>query len=402
MRDRSSRGFLFFIFPVVMLWIVHADALVASRASERPKQVINPDKPLYGTISFEQQKDLTIDDEDLDRKEIYGFGNIAINSKGDIYASDRRSYRINVFDRSGRYRMALGRQGQGPGEFSEIRSIVINEKDELFVDDAGFRLHVFDGNGHFVRTITLDGAQNSGRFSFGVGTSGQILSQAQIYSPSSDVQKPRRVTHSIDLLSQEGRFQKSITTFESEIPGLLKYEGGLSAPNNFCDPNLRFATVRGDTFAFGFSSDYVFVLIDSDGNSKLIIKMERRPSPLTNDEKKKIVEHYRQTSGKRSQFLRRVSEDSFHFPRYKPFFSRILSDDKGRLYVERFRLPLDQGERSRFDVFDAAGRYIYDLMLPSRYFIIHDGRIYSTEIDADSGSVKLVRYAIMNWNQLKS
>lgn len=374
----------------------------ALRSADKPKIITNPDRPLYGTLTFDLKKDLEINDEDVKTKEIYGFGHIVISSKGDIYASDSHLYRVNVFDNSGRFIMALGRKGQGPGEFNEIRSLAIDVKDNLYVSDAGFRLHVFDGNGKFVRMITINGAANSGLFSFGVGTEGQILSEVQSYRRPSGLAGPVKITHSIDLLSEDGQFQRSVATFESETPGLLKTERGYTQPNNFCDPTLRFKPILPDVFVYGFSSEYVLYIVNSDGNPQKLIKLERKPSALSKREKDQIVENFRRASAKRTSVLARINKEDFRFPRYKPLFRQIISDDKGRMYVERFLLPFETKTQSRFDVFDSMGRYIYDLTLPSNSPVLHNGRIYLRETDSETGSTKLVRYIITNWSQLKS
>ena len=195
-------------------------------------------------------------------------------------------------------------EDKAPGNSSEIRSIVFNSKDELYVDDAGFRLHVFDGNGKFVKTITLGGALNAGRFSFGVGTDGRIISQAQEYERGSGITGPRKIAHSVDILNEDGQFQKSIATFKSETPGLLRFEGGFIQPNNYCDPLLCLSPILADSFVYGFSSEYVLYVINSKGDPQIIIKLERKPSALSEGEKDQIVDRFRLFSYKAIELLR--------------------------------------------------------------------------------------------------
>ncbi len=47
----------------------------------------------------------------------YHAGQVEVDKDGNIYVIDTRSYRVQVFDSHGKYRITLGREGQGPGEF---------------------------------------------------------------------------------------------------------------------------------------------------------------------------------------------------------------------------------------------------------------------------------------------
>lgn len=64
--------------------------------------------------------------------------------------------RILKYDRRGFFLKSFGRKGQGPGEYMEPQSLFVDEDDDLFVNDQGSLLHVFDKEGIFKHLIKLD------------------------------------------------------------------------------------------------------------------------------------------------------------------------------------------------------------------------------------------------------
>jgi sugar lactone lactonase YvrE len=79
---------------------------------------------------------------------------LAEDSRGNIYIADSLNARIQKFSKDGVFLASLGRKGQGPGEFSSIRSLAVDADDRLFAfDDRQRRLTVLTTDGKEVRTI---------------------------------------------------------------------------------------------------------------------------------------------------------------------------------------------------------------------------------------------------------
>jgi DNA-binding beta-propeller fold protein YncE len=58
---------------------------------------------------------------------------------------------VVVFDKTGKYVRSWGKLGQGPGEFSQPHSIVIDSKDRVYVADRNnARIQIFDSRGKFL------------------------------------------------------------------------------------------------------------------------------------------------------------------------------------------------------------------------------------------------------------
>lgn len=72
-----------------------------------------------------------------------------------IYTSDSKQNVVFRFDRSGRFLNSIGRQGGGPGEYTELSGFFLG-KDCLFLEDlATRRIFSYSPDGTFIRNITF-------------------------------------------------------------------------------------------------------------------------------------------------------------------------------------------------------------------------------------------------------
>ena len=83
------------------------------------------------------------------------------DSEGNIFVVDGGNRRVQKFNADGQYIFTIGREGQGPGEFSDaiVRnsySINIDSESNIYVNDSGnTRIHVFSSDGKYLRGIRL-------------------------------------------------------------------------------------------------------------------------------------------------------------------------------------------------------------------------------------------------------
>jgi hypothetical protein len=78
-----------------------------------------------------------------------------IDAKGNYIVADGWQQRaVFIFGPDGEFLKELGKQGQGPGEYSTPVSVDINSKQEILVADyMASRIHVYDKNFNFIRSI---------------------------------------------------------------------------------------------------------------------------------------------------------------------------------------------------------------------------------------------------------
>jgi hypothetical protein len=85
----------------------------------------------------------------------------AIAPNGDIFVADghngggtpKNNARVVKFDKNGKYIMAFGHKGMGPGEFDQVHTLAFDSKGRLFVGDRqNNRIQVFTQDGKWIAT----------------------------------------------------------------------------------------------------------------------------------------------------------------------------------------------------------------------------------------------------------
>jgi hypothetical protein len=111
-----------------------------------------------------------------------GAGDLAVvvgamrQSDGTIVVADQGASQLKYFTRDGALRAAVGRKGEGPGEFRYLASLWACGGDSAFVEDIGARrVHVYDPAGTLARTFALLGPERNTAFSTSCSRRGQIL-----------------------------------------------------------------------------------------------------------------------------------------------------------------------------------------------------------------------------------
>ena len=114
---------------------------------------------------------LTIGGESAANEYLFSYiPDIASDEEGNIYVCDQNEHKISVFDKSGKYKYAVGREGKGPGDLMRPMSVKVF-KDKIYVDDnINSRISIFKKGGKFDKII------QSKEFSaeLGVDNSGNI------------------------------------------------------------------------------------------------------------------------------------------------------------------------------------------------------------------------------------
>jgi len=98
---------------------------------------------------------------------------------------------------------------------------------------------------------------------------------------------------------------------------------------------------------------------------------------------------------------KKIVEEACHFRKYRPFFNKFIIDSKKRLYVQIVKSVLDESELINFDIFSNEGYYLYKTSLSFSPEVIKNGFAYDVLTSRETGEVKIKRYKIKNWDQIK-
>lgn len=150
--------------------------------------------------------------------------------------------RLRVFSARGQPIRSLGRPGQGPGEFRQIREVCVTAGDTIVA--VGFsdrRVSVFDSAGRHVRTTTISGT-------FGADPcfeDGSLLVRRMMYAPPDPNMGPF-LTAPVERVRWDGSVVGALGVFEMEsldlafsgTPNIVAGAGRLYAGNGR-DPEYR-------------------------------------------------------------------------------------------------------------------------------------------------------------------
>lgn len=90
-----------------------------------------------------------------------------------------------------------------------------------------------------------------------------------------------------------------------------------------------------------------------------------------------------------------------NFPDNRPFFKKILIDEKDRIYVIRLKSIMEEENGEVIDIFSKDGKYLYKVTIPFEPLIIKNGFVYFIEktLDNDDDYIYKVKcFEIKNYN----
>lgn len=347
------------------------------------KTIRNPEAPRHGSFAFDLVEDLAIGEEKDERYFFPGWVSIDIDEAGTIYACDSGNRRVQVFDKSGGFVRTLGRQGQGPGEYSFPSAVYLDRAGDAHIG-TGRALVVFGRDGVFKKNIPVQTFLST----MILGPGGTIIGTTQ-----PNVRTEGGPKNTLVQLGPDGELQRTLAVFPAygASPGQMLlhwYSGGIA----FC------ARPENSLF-YAFSLDYLIQVVDGEGRKLFAFSKAEKSQAITGEES-----DLTRKDGIWAWFGAGDPKTApLGLPDHRPFFQRFLSDDLGRLYVVRFRPITEKAETaSEVDVFSKDGFYLYRMTWPFLPQVIRGGSLYEVRQDEEAGLTKIVRHRIVNWGELKA
>lgn len=316
---------------------------------------------------------------------------------GTLVIADLGGLRLHVYDSTGTYRGALGRRGQGPGEFGTITSVTPMRGDTLAVFDATQRrLTVWSASRGFVRQIGLQdgGSLESWPADAWPWRDSLVIVLQLSVTPrprlaSGETAKPWHMRAQLALRDSGGRSIANSATFDGMYTALFS-KGDARAPFS----HSPFAALAGDRVVFGSGDRFQLTTLGAAFTATGEIRAPALDEPFDRaeatrlyDETLALVSAHMPIAQAQARLA--LSFDPAIFPKHRPSIGRALADDAGRLWVERFE-PTRLGAQlqvpgNRWTVLATDGRPIARLQLPPR-----------TRLEAVRGN----RVVVVRWDEL--
>jgi hypothetical protein len=301
---------------------------------------------------------------------------------GSIYVADSGRKQVMVYDASGRFRRAIGREGDGPGEFRLPAQLGWSEGHLTVLDRSHQRLNFFTPEGDLVRDTALAGLPGLARLEW--PAPGHLLLQLGPLWSSPAIPGFYGVGRIVHLrLSGDGEartlleWSDSAATVHLGEPGLSLVAQVPYGAQAAWDQDGR------GTFYFSAGSEYRILAYDTAGVLRRDITRAHRTVPVTAAERDSVLNAL-------THYDRRLLAQ-LRIPATKPPVRALKVDDRGRVWVWT-ATPPDVPDQ-RWEVFDREGIFRFAVRVPAglRVARVREAFLLGTTVDS-LGVVRVERH----------
>lgn len=286
---------------------------------------------------------------------------------------------LRYFDSRGRLLRTVGRQGQGPGDFRQLWSVLPLDRDSILAFDASgpyHRVSIFSPSGDFVRYFVVD-TMIAGAMGFGRLPNGSFAYSRYDESRRRIAQRDWRTTDQVRdtfplvLRRPDGRTEVLLQLPSSVFIVLGPTTGTSPLPGG---ANV-IAAGRGGIVA-GPADSGSLHWFDETGMLIRLVNLDLPRVPVSEALKQRLTKI--REDGLRGSRERPISGPRFN--EFMPVVQRVRLDRSGRLWVRRW--ALEDEATAEWIVFSADAKPTARVKLPQTFFFD----------DADTGWI-LGRYA---------
>jgi len=290
---------------------------------------------------------------------------IEVDDQNRIYILDSKACHIKIFDESGEYIRTIGKQGQGPEEFSRPFGMSLVGQDLIAVEDMGNRLiKFFDLDGHYIKSLITAKMRMFARATF--SSQGYILGIV----PTMDPDNPF-----YELIKFDSDLNRIKVIRTCPLPSPRGLDPFL--------PVLYFQIDRDDNIVYGFPKSYELEILSPEGDILKKITRDYDPVEITEEEK----EEERKSHPPEIRLI-----FSGHYPPFRMF----MCDDEGRIIVQA-RERRDGRVGYVYDVFDQQGHYIVNFNLDATPMLWRRGKLYAVA-ENEEGLQSVKKYKV-SWEK---
>ena len=352
-----------------------------SAGMDSPDFTINPELESRWVVG-------ALDGEDW---EVFGaIRDLAFNEVGDLFILDEQAGHVVVLDRAGAHLRTISRQGEGPGELTDPRSMVLLADGRLAVFDRSRRgIQFFTQEGEYLESAPFDPQRGMPNFVRAWLPDGSILTDIE-----TRITGTAEGARSVSSGPVGGELERPIIQYGPDGSRAVRYtawdpppptgegasaEGGTirfnMSPIRAFDPSLSFVPLPDGRLAVVDSVDYRIKLVGTAGTVDGLLERPVSPTPVTGAIREAERERRLEQLGGRVRFdspvaasiplpgdfqeqmtaARRTTIERMTFADAIPAIEALAVDFEGRLWVERRGLP---GEEGAIDIVTPDARYL--------------------------------------------
>lgn len=276
---------------------------------------------------------------------------VAIGPGGRIWVADGLERTLGVFDPDGTFVRSIGRQGEGPGEFSSLYSVAFVGDTVLVLDFGNGRIAELSPEGEWLGQRAAPGGISgpAARLRF-FPLDGQSVAQWSL-DVNDGVMERVWVAH-----GAAGPLERwALLSLDVPAPATLacdRADGGMtffSPP--FAPEAVQIPSAIGRQWV-GWSGRYEIAEVNSAGDTLRALRRERDPVPITDAEWAEGTREYEEF---RAEWGGRATCEprSLQRPPRKAAFRSLLRSTTGELWVEAHTV-----DGTAWEIFDPDGRLV--------------------------------------------
>lgn len=351
-------------------------------------------------------------------KPIGTFKQIVVAPDGSVFMSHHTRHSISKFDKNGNFVKEFGKKGgKSPADFIYMPSVQgILDGKYLYTTAVDGRMHFFDLNGNWVRTIKLKYMplgtmpMKGGKIAIvghvPCGNGSKNIVSLLNYSDG----KEKIMSSTFELYASTNEkvikinpyFYKDKDGKEQRIGNWISCSLPFSHPSYY---RVRFATNSAGNLVAAYPSTGEIAIFDNTGKKLRQFKTDMKPELITKEDREeyyqnaaKEMKRLEEDVAKRTkdkeywnsyvaQYKQQLEKfrDPANYPANLPYFSEMMVDSENNILL--FRFTREEGS-NKFDVYTynstgfkiATTSFItdkYDLKINPAVFRFHNGSIYS-------------------------
>jgi len=362
---------------------------------------------------------------------------IVVAPDGSVFMSHRTRHSISKFDKYGNFVKEFGKKGgKSPADFIYMPSVQgILDSKYLYTTAVDGRMHFFDLNGTWVRTIKLKYMplgtmpMKGGKIAIighvpGVNGTKHIVSLLN-YSDG----KEKIISSTFELYSSSNEKNITINPYfykdkdgkEQHIGQWIKCSLPFSHPSYY---RVRFATNSAGNLVAAYPETGEIAIFDNMGKKLRQFKADLKPEVITKEDREEYYQNAAKSLTKLEEDVAKRTKDKEYwdsylaqykqqlekfrdpanYPANLPYFSEMLVDSENNILL--FRFTREEGS-NKFDVYtyNSTGSKIattsfitdkYDLKINPAVFRFHNGSIYSVlkVKNAVGNPLRLVKFSL--------
>lgn len=320
----------------------------------------------------------------------YQFGQIVgldVGRDGRLYVLDQQAHQVRVFGPDGRFIIAMGKAGSGPGELSQAAGPVFISPDDTVVvpDIAQQRITLYSAAGEPAGSVPLPMTEGIPT-RWLKATNHDLLQQSMIMAlPGQTDVQPRNL-----VLRRDPRGAILDTLLIMPAGETMDFSSGQPRMTIFA-PEPMWAIGTDGRLIHGNNSRYRFRVQSADGELERIVEKRTDRRAITEGDQsefRRVIRQAWQRAGMPPQQLEMMSQALAFAPQY-PAYANLLGGPFGTVWVQAVQTPETVREMGgtfdiqdiggpTWDVFDGDGRFLGVVRMPPRFtpFVIQDRHVY--------------------------